>query len=1292
MFRVPLRATVASIVPRFRFQIPLIRPTRPEHFSEDVLDVSETRIRNNHFEPVEKDGISVFRPEVLSIIDFKPIWKGRKPTKYKRLTRGLTPAGKLIDIQYNSLWLRRDTIVNLLQGIQKSRREDSYEIFRNLRNDYTREVSKVRRTVSKYARFIQLVESAKTSLDIRSIPRSAYGQEFMPINDFFDSRMQIDGDEFETYSDTKILMQLLFDFKSTMEDYSFNLLDLVDSDRINDRSPVIIDRTYTLQDGFTFAINQLRSKNSSINAAQRAFFNSFLNSLPTNPDDRVKLLTTVLSKELRVSKGLGRPENERILRDRFNSGNTGNPFDNIIGVAGKNIFEQPLGPESLLSTLSLPIDENTTVLPFERKYVDSDDDNKTFVPGSTFFIDTVFELDGDQFNTRPFTNYYNEFSRKFIQAKQIIESFFDFENRTSSITPTRMIDSFLNSYRRSITGTTTTDGLNRDQTTIAAIFALANEDNALKSLLFQFCLLVGLALNTPEDRKPVFTNLANELRTIRAFPGVRTSRISNPSLFGGLRTLRPFLSRLANDIENRVFALTTVTPRISRRLTLSTRPDFSRFTRRDDDRTVTLSAFDRLSIRTLRSGQSTVNLQRFNIRNILLSNIDPATTATPNLIKEFVDLANNFNQAAAVNGESVYLLDDRTGRTRFNFISPSTQLLLTFEILASLVSKYNFSKFGKSQTPYNTFITVDTRTNDFVKDTIDDIVSFRPSVTATIASSLLRPAVAYIPLVTTHRATAPSTAPLRRATQTARVTVRRSRRAARRTSRTSQTGGFFSRIRSGTETTLLQQRISSPFLGRSITNRLGIIRITDASFQIRTTNLRRSLISVRSKIIEERKIKQNILNIFETIRKRLRSGHGRFVHGFSRRALGGFLRENSIEDLKITRNPAQVRLSTFLLLDVQNRRVSGITERRSGDRDHIGRTSRDSRGRIVRNITTNLLIDEEVISPDTREALFSLLSESMFLDQSLADIRTKVISVGIPSGFSKQLSDRVAQDSINEQTFKEKQFDVVSISVYKRDARFDDIVFKPQTFLFDLSLFAPTDYRRLRVARNENFDRILQRVQLGDFESMFVEHSSVFPAIRTIANIINDDKYDFLTNDQKREMVRNHTVSRLMEIYVRLLSGLRINESTFLEREIRPGTNFNKSFQDLVFKYLRETLSKEIPNKPVPDLLQDPEVDDESKDILRLFTFGNSIFDPACIRNAVTSPKMFDRVFSIPFNTELFEIDEDLTAETESGQQALNQSFVQERLVRRGDSLFFEPKDRNELAFEDFFVTIENDI
>jgi hypothetical protein len=159
-----------------------------------------------------------------------------------------------------------------------------------------------------------------------------------------------------------------------------------------------------------------------------------------------------------------------------------------------------------------------------------------------------------------------------------------------------------------------------------------------------------------------------------------------------------------------------------------------------------------------------------------------------------------------------------------------------------------------------------------------------------------------------------------------------------------------------------------------------------------------------------------------------------------------------------------------------------------------------------------------------------------------------------------------------------------------------------------------------------------------------------------------------------------------------MLTGMRINEATFATNTVQAGTRFSEEFTNLVFTYLRDTLNKDIPNQPIPTLLTNPEIDDETRDILRLVTYGNIVFEPDVLRKKVTSPKIFDRVFHLAFSTEDFEVDKELTQESESGKLALEKSSVQERLVVDGNRTFLKPKDRNELIFEDYFVVVENSV
>lgn len=1280
-FRLPLRVRIP--IPRIRLQIPLIIKPPPQKFSEDTLDVSETKIQNSNFVPVEADGISTFIPEILQITDFLPVWD--KNTRFRRYFQDFGPAGRLIDVQYNTLLLRRETTNDVLINMAESRRDNSFGFApRNAKQrqinlqidrfeqNIVDELRRTGRTVRYYRQFITAAEIVKSLLDLKNIPKSNFDRQFLTLEDFFQRRMQYSADQFRIFSDTKIIQQLLADFKEIAENYSTNLLGLIDTDRDTDEDPVLLDRTYTLNDGFTFSIDQIRSTDAPVNASERAFFNTFLNSLPDNPDDRVKLLVTVLSKEYRVSRGLGIPGNQRQLNDVFTSGDTGSPFDNIIGLAGNDIFENPIGPESLLSMTTLSIDDNTSVLPFERKYVDSEENKRTYVPGSSFFTDTLLDITDNNFNTKPYEDYANQFARKFSTANGLIDNLFSL-SRDSAISPSTMNDRFLSSFRNSIENITNISSLNRDQAIIAAIFKLANTDNNLKSKLFQFCLLVGLGTNSSTDLKPIFRQLASELRTINNLSEVRVSRGSNPSLFGGLRTLRPFIERLAADIENRVIALTTPTPRFNLGLTLRANPQFTRLRTPFSQRTASVSAFSRLSVSALRVNQTTINIERFVIRRVLLSNIDPRSSSISNFIREYVNLVNDFAQAAAYNGETRYLLPDQSGRTRYNFLSTSTQLLLAFEILSSYVAKYSFATFGRSPSIFNTLITVDAQKNDFVESVIDDLIGEKSVpfvVPASYASRLARvvPRVAYgrnAIAVTAIRRPTSAVSTLLRPT---RVTVRRSGNSTRSSSTTSFNAGLLSRLRNTNERTLIQNNLSSAFLGNRSIRRIGLTRFTPIFFRRISVNLRNTMFAIRNKISTEDAIIGNILNIMQVLNERVRSAKRRMLNIYNQNTLQAFLEENTLADLEIVRNPTQVRASAFSIEAFVNRTKN------------FGRVGR-------RNFT--YFLDSEIIQPETRIALYSLLSENQYLPQNQADKRIKVVSVGVPAGFSRQLSDRVNQAAINADTFRTKQIDVVSVNIYKRDQRFDDIVFKPKSYLFDLSLFQDEDTIGVTQPReNERFDRLVDRISAQDYEN--INDSSYSRRRVTYQDIVNNEKYSFLVNDQKRELIRNITISSLFELYIRLLTGLRIEEETFVKNQISPGSTLDQEFQNIIFSYIIDVLGIELPQKPITELLVDPEVDEEAKDILRLFVFGDLIFEPERLRNQVTSPKLFDRIFHIPLNTEEFEVDEDLTRETESGKLALEQSFVQDRLVRRGDQVFFTPKDRNELIFEDYFVTIEN--
>ena len=103
-----------------------------------------------------------------------------------------------------------------------------------------------------------------------------------------------------------------------------------------------------------------------------------------------------------------------------------------------------------------------------------------------------------------------------------------------------------------------------------------------------------------------------------------------------------------------------------------------------------------------------------------------------------------------------------------------------------------------------------------------------------------------------------------------------------------------------------------------------------------------------------------MIDILSVVERRIRDGKNKMVNFFNPQVLSSFLQENTIDDLAIVRNPSQVRAAAFIQREAKNRSRSLASTRQSG-------------------AAHNALVDDEVVFPTTRNALFSMLSEPKFL-------------------------------------------------------------------------------------------------------------------------------------------------------------------------------------------------------------------------------------------------------------------------------------------------------------------------
>lgn len=1277
-------------VPAVRFIPPSVHLI-PETYPVDSLNVSQTRLLNGQFAPIMDGGITPFRPEILGIIDFSPIFWAGSRTKNNNV-------GDFIDIQYQASHLREETLLKLVENIQRrSTTTLSDDAFAAVKRRYTNEVARVEGRITQLQDLLTNVDNVKASLEIKKIPTTFFNNAvFLSMENFFIRRMQYTKNQYGVFSDTKILLQLLFDFRSILEGYSVSLLDLRDPDRDGDFSPISIDKTYTQSSGFTFSLANLRSVTTPVNATTPSFFYQFMSSLPQDPDDRIRILTNLLGKEYLVAKGLGRRDLQRLL-EGFGVGNTGNPFDNIIGEVGGTIFEKPKGPASLASLMFVdPGVPNASVLPFESKYIDSDDQKFAYVPGAAYFVDTILNTNGTTWNTGPYVNFINLYNSRLKDARTVIEEFLSLKDLASPLTPMTLNDSCMNSVKASINTLTEGTSVSGDQAVVTAIFKLAATDADLKAMLFQFCILIGMAINGQTEQREIFDVLAKaELSSLRKMHLLQIPDGVEPNPTRGQAVIKPYIEQLADLIENRVVTLTTkkaldysrLAPALD--LVSSLRPfRTSLLTPALGGTATRVGSLGLAGGAVKRDTGVHVHIQRGNIARILKNITSAGGDNKTNFIEEFVGVATNLFKSAQTQGANTHLVQDGTFRTRYNFLSSSTQLLMLFEIFSSYATRYAFASFEKTFSKDESLIAVDVVGNKVISKAIEDTVNktsfsnLKDLIPKSIfpTSDALRNALgATGGLASRGRGTGLG------ATVTGRARVIGTADGGLGGTRTSATSrgrgtGLGASVTGTASVTPSIPRGTSSAVGTSITQALKdlVAPLEDTSYLLdvirnsdKYLGYKTSLVSNRSKIYDEFKTIGNCLHILSTVGQHLQKGSDKISSAFNQTSLRSFISTQGQNGVNLLQNTAGARAAAWTLQTIKDK---------TPGEDYSPETGFVRNGLVISDTTT---VEEY-------RCLRALLASDPYVNSTgaspSANRRVKLLSVGIPTGFSQQLADRVNLGEINANSYREKQFDVININVYKRDARFDDLVFKPQRYLFDMSLFMhEKDVINIKPGVNESFSRMIERAQVTDYTNLRSTRKLGLSSIRA------DERYNFLTEAERRSLINSHLSSHLLGLYINFISGMRVSEEFFLQAaDYGGGRTLNPDIQLVVFAYIRDVLRVNIPaGQSIEALLQNPSLEEEVKDILRLFDHGSLVFNESEVTNRVLSPKSFDRIFNIPLNIEDFEIDREETLSTESGRRAWGQSYLQERIFLRGGRWFMLPRPRNELIFEDYFVAIE---
>jgi hypothetical protein len=318
---------------------------------------------------------------------------------------------------------------------------------------------------------------------------------------------------------------------------------------------------------------------------------------------------------------------------------------------------------------------------------------------------------------------------------------------------------------------------------------------------------------------------------------------------------------------------------------------------------------------------------------------------------------------------------------------------------------------------------------------------------------------------------------------------------------------------------------------------------------------------------------------------------------------------------------------------------------------------------------------DTLVDPRAKAALVSLLRDPSFASPSGDNL--SILTVGLPAGFSATLQNRIntfflgqSFERFNE--LRSRQNDIIRIHVNMKDLLFEDIVFKPLKFDFELGRFVnANDFDGVRLNDSRDFGTLLRSVikthVLAQDGSKFVSELGV----------IDDPSYSLvLDQSQKETMIGNHVKSYLLRLYTKLLTGIDLTEDKFLLNAALRARVFDdesqRLFSELVVKrisglvgrsltlnelqqqnrevrQLVEKLTTNDATKSVPAFL-DEVFDDASKqtniilseDLVafsRLFSPNAILFGASSRKTRLLSPKLFDRVFNIPIDPDDFEVD-----------------------------------------------------
>lgn len=1075
---------------------------------ENFLDTSEV---------LADAGVSKNRPEIISCVKFDPLYSGGD----------ITSSGKLLGLQFLVRNLVSDDLGFLLSKTLPD--ELKSKGVKQLKDNLATLQEEMRAKIGDYSVIVKNINDVIEAFDIKDnlliepeiqqlrvnrgqiVVRDGQSitQTTPPLGMHSSLRsilvchLGFTDPGYDTFSNTKIIGQMISDLRSTLLQHSPLLFTSYDHSRVNDRDPLRLHNTPSKLSPFTFTMEDISAR-TGFASTDFTSYQNFLSSLPADEINRFKLLASVTSRELRMSAGISQLKGT-VLDNQYNVTQP-DLVNRLIGDLGNDSLGGPLPRTALGSIVRKQSNERKLILPFERRVVYDPEFDQQFTPGSTYYAKNILTSDAapDVVNLE---DYSSDIKTVVGDVTSCIKTLLNFDDVEEVLHNTDVVKAVYQSFRDCLIN------LGGGQTQIApdrigaltfALISLAQRDITLKHYLIKYIKAVDDGLVFFEsstassdasdgtnstggsdvdndnddfgfnlDKFPEFNDFEDaaefidppETTRVGANPKVTSKPITNPFTREPEASIKS--SNLPNQITNRVAYLL--------------KEQRNKLRNSDDDLT------------------NVISFTSLEIADILSYSFAGITSSSFNAVVNLCDiLLGKADAIASKGGTTTLTAFNQDKNTLYTNYSRSTWMMIIYELLSSLISEFVASRFERSSDGTTFNVKVDAQQNYSIVAKLDEI---------------LRGTSSYIVL--------PEHATL-------------------------------SSLLSSVYSTLMQE----DSLTRDLTD--GVIAIKNV------------ITKTSDAVVEFFKFPTNSQSLTTKRYKALfTSQKERYI----------------VKHLTDT----QVALNWQIYAD-------NLT------------SSNDS-----------LIAAGEEFTADQLHAIESLCVTPMFASPTSNVV---LLAVGCPMEMLDNLRNPpfIVGKNLSLET---PRADIITVKVYRRDPQNPDLVLMPKSYNFDMSKFL--DVTSITASPGDSFSTILETVKIREI----IGARGIVDSLNK-QQFLQDASYASLTDEVKLNMFSNHVIDSLMKLYIRLQTGLNLNEYVFASQD--PTAEYAQ-IDATVGRTIGATTNQEL--LTFFDVKRQSDVSSEIEG-RRLIT--SLMFNLTRGKANVELPKVFERIFLIPVELDDFEV------------------------------------------------------